>query len=465
VTTVTNGTLPAAACRHPAPVTLPPGPRRSPAHQLVAWTVRPTAFMRAAHRDHGDVFTVRLAGVGVFVFCADPALNKRVFTGDPGVLRAGEGNVVLEPVLGPRSVLLLDGREHLRQRRLLLPPFHGERMAAYRELIEDITTAEIARWPAGEPFRLQPRFQDITLAVILRAVFGVEDRAHAQPLAEAIGRVITWTSRPLSTIPLLRRDARLSPWRAFMRVKGAMDRLIHDEIARRRAAPDLERREDILSLLLLARDEDGRPMTDDELRDELVTLLLAGHETTATALGWAYERLLRAPDALERLRAEARGEGEDGWADAIARETLRLRPPIPIVARRLAAPWSLRIGEELPAGTVVSPCIWLTHRNASVYPDPDAFRPERFLDRTPDTYAWIPFGGGIRRCLGASFALFEMATVMRTVAAQADLRAAAAAAEPTRRRAIVLAPRRGAQAVLAGRPPAASAAPRAPLAA
>jgi cytochrome P450 family 135 len=441
---------------------LPPGPRVPPVGQTLAWIVRPEPFMARAHARFGDVFTVRLAAVGTLVFVADPALLKPIFTADADVLRAGEANSALEPVMGARSVLLLDGDEHLRARRLMLPPFHGERLATYESLIAAIADEALDAWPRGVPFRLQERMQAITLDVIARVVFGVEEPARLAAVREALKALVAMSTRRVVMLPWLRRDlGPSSPWRRFLALRNHVDGVIYDEIARRRRAPDLGEREDILSLLLAARDEQGVGLSDRELRDELVTLLLAGHETTATALAWTFERLLRAPDALERLTAECRdADGDGGYLEAVALETLRLHPPLPLVARMVARPWELPGVGELPAGVMVAPCIWLVHRRADLYPEPDAFRPERFLGRAPATYEWLPFGGGRRRCLGATFASFEMQVVLRTLLRRADLRVRDPRPEGMRRRAIVFAPGRGAEAVLVRRRPR-LAAPRA----
>ncbi len=442
---------------------LPPGPAQSRAVQTMRWAFRPVPFMREAAAAHGDMFTIRLAQVGDLVFVTHPAAVKEVFTGDPAVLLAGEGNAPLAPVLGSASVLLLDGPEHLRQRRLLLPPFHGERMARYGRLMESITADAVDRWSEHEPFALAPQMQAITLEVILRAVFGADTRPRLQALRAAIAGLLPRGFAQAAMLPWLRRDlGPFMPWARFEARLAAADRLIYDLIATRRADPALAKRDDILSLLLLARDEDGAPMTDAELRDELVTLLLAGHETTATGLAWAVERLVRTPDVLAELTAECRagGHGPEGGPllDATVKEILRLRPPLPIVVRRLAAPYEIG-GRLLPAGARVAPCIWLTHRRPDLYPDPDAFQPERFLGVTPDTYAWLPFGGGIRRCIGAAFAQFEMKIVLGAILARADLAPAAPEFERTARRAIVLVPERGARAVVTARhhPPASAA--------
>jgi cytochrome P450 len=424
---------------------LPPGPSWPAALQTAAWIARPAPFMERARRRYGDAFTVRLAQVGTFVFTTDPEVLKGVFTTGPDRLRAGEANFALEPILGSRSVLLLDGAEHIRQRRLMLPPFHGERLRGYEQLIAEIADEEMERWPSGEALSLQPRMQAITLEVILRVVFGMDRGPRLVQLREQIKRLLDVTTKPWALVPPLRRNlGRFSPWMRFLAVRDAVDEIIFAEVARRRDDPGLAERTDIFSLLLQARDEEGEPLTDRELRDELITLLVAGHETTATGLAWAFERLVRSPGALERL-----ADDEDpAYADAVVQETLRLRPPIPIVARRVVnEPFDLG-GHSIPVGAMVAPCIYLVHRRADLYPDPYAFRPERFLERPPETYSWLPFGGGMRRCIGASFAVLEMSTVLRTVARRLRLTAAGPGPELITRRAIVLAPNRGGEVMV-----------------
>jgi cytochrome P450 len=429
--------------------------------QMAGWVMRPDAFLAGCQRRYGDTFTLRLLGFGEggarpVVLTCDPAAIKLLFTAGPDVAPVGASRQSLAPMFGRRSVLLLDGKSHLRQRRLMLPPFHGDRMAGYGELITQIAEDNLERWPLRKPFPLQPRMQEITLEVILRVVFGVEDAGRRSELRRRIKRLLGVVSNPLAEL-FIGLPARIGPLNLradFERKVAEADELLLDEIARRRVDPELAEREDILSLLLAARDEDGETMTDAELRDQLVTLLLAGHETTATALAWTFEHLFRRLDAHERLVAEIRNDdGDDAFLDASIQETLRLRPPIPVADRTLAAPLELD-GHALPAGTVVAACIYLTHHQPNLYPNPGAFLPERFLDRAPETYAWVPFGGGIRRCVGAAFATFEMKTVLKTVLTRADLRPASARAESIHRRAIVLAPRRGARAVLTARVPA-----------
>ena len=398
--------------------------------------------MERCRRRYGDVFTVRLAQVGTFVFTTDPETLKPVFTARPDRLRAGEANVALEPVLGSRSVLLLDGAEHIRQRRLMLPPFHGERLRGYEELIAEIASEEASRWPYGEPLALQGRMQAITLEVILRVVFGMDRGPALTNLREQIKRLLDVTTKPWALVPPLRRNlGAWSPWARFLAVREAVDKALYDEISRRRDDPALSDRTDIFSLLMQARDEEGEPLTDQELRDELVTLLVAGHETTATGLAWAFERLVRHPGGMEQL-------ADPDYAEAVTHETLRLRPPIPIVARRVVGePFELA-GFEIPVGKMIAPCIYLVHRRADLYPDPYAFRPERFLDASPETYSWLPFGGGMRRCIGASFAVLEMSTVLRTVADRVKLSPSGDGPELIRRRAIVLAPSRGGEVLV-----------------
>jgi cytochrome P450 len=427
----------------------PPGPRLPGALQAVRYSRRPLGFLIDLQRRYGDVFAVSFPFFGRLVYVADPTLVKELFTGSPQQFHAGEANAtVLEPALGPNSVLTLDEGPHMRQRKLLLPPFHGERIGRYGSLIREITMRQMERWPIGEPFALRPHTQRITLAVIMRAVFGVDDEERLARL----GRLIDdFGSRVNAVVafPALQRDlGRWSPWGRFVRARAALDAFIYEEIALRRAeiAAGGGDRDDVLSLLLGARHEDGSPMSDTELRDELVTVIGAGHETTATGLAWAMERVLRTPLVLAQLR-ESVAAGEDEYLDATIKETLRARPVIVDVARKLTAP--VRIGGyEVPAGQFLMAAIAAIHYREDLFPEPHRFSPERFLDGRPDTYAWIPFGGGVRRCTGASFAEFEMRVVLRAFIERADLRAAAIEPEPIRVRNITLAPGRGSRVVL-----------------
>jgi len=426
---------------------LPPGSKAPAPLQAARYVRDPLGFLTNYRHRYGDIFTVRFPFFGRIFYVASPELVKAVFTGSPAVFHAGEANAtMLEPALGPNSVLTLDDEPHMRQRKLLLPPFHGERVRRYGELIEEVTRREMATWPIGESFALRPHTQRITLAVILRAVFGISDEARI----DRATRLIDSFSDRVTTIirfPFLRRDlGPRSPWRRFLRARDELDAFIYEEITLRRAETGSEERDDVLSLLLRARHEDGAPMSDAELRDELVTVVGAGHETTATGLAWAMERLLRNPRALGLLRESlAAGQGE--YLEATVKETLRARPVIIDVARRLTAPATIG-GYELPAGSFVVPAIAAVHLREDLYPEPEEFRPERFLDDKADTYAWIPFGGGVRRCAGAAFAEFEMRVVLREFVTRASLRAADPAPEKVKIRNITLAPQHGATVVM-----------------
>ena len=398
---------------------------------------------------YGDMFTIRIAYEGTWVMLADPEAIKQVFTGDPRVFHAGEGNEILAPLLGRNSLLVLDEKRHMSQRRLLLPPFHGERMQGYAQIMGEIAGREIDSWPTGTPYKLRPRMQALTLEIILRTVFGV-DGAEAGKLAdlrESLRDFLDMTTNPRFLAPLLVvGPKRVRGVSAFRRRIDRVDELIYREITERRQAEDLEERDDVLSMMIGATHEDGSPMSHVEIRDELLTLLVAGHETTATSLAWAVERLVRNPDKLERLRSEV-GEGRDEYLTATIQETLRLRPVISIVLRKLTEAVEIG-GYELPAGVSVAPSVYLVHRNPEIYPEPNRFLPERFLDKPPGTYTWIPFGGGVRRCLGASFAQFEMAVVLKELVKRHEIHPANPRPERVFRRAITETPRHDAEVVL-----------------
>ena len=426
-------------------VAIPPGPRLPPLVQAALVTARPYGWMRARRKRYGDVFSSRFPFYGRVVYLADPAEVKRVFAGDPAIFHAGEANLLaLGDVLGEHSLLTLDEDRHLSQRKLLLPPFHGESVRRYAELMAEATAREVARWPVGRTFALRPRMQAITLEVILRAVFGVRDGERMDRFREAIPRVAAATSA-LAWLPFMQRElGGLSPGARFRRAIAEVDRLIYAEIAERRSEGQGE---DVLSLLLSARHEDGSAMTDVELRDQLMTLLTAGHETTATGLAWAFERLLRTPAVLARLTGSL---DDDDYLDAVVKETLRVRPVIADVARKLARETEVA-GYRLPAGTLVLPAIAAIHARADLYPQPDEFRPERFLDGPVESYSWLPFGGGVRRCIGASFAQVEMRVVLREVLRRVRLRAPSRRGEGVRARHVTAVPARGCRVVVEGR--------------
>ena len=396
---------------------------------------------------YGDTFTLRIVNEGTWVMLADPDAVKQVFTGDPSVYHAGEGNQILEPFLGRNSILVLDEKPHMSQRKLLLPPFHGERMQGYEKTMSEIAAREIESWPTGTAYELRPRMQAITLDIILRTVFGIREAEKLAELRAALRDFLDLTTNPRLLLPvLLVGPSRVRGLAPVRRRIERVDHLIYREIAERRRAGSLEERDDILSMLVGASHEDGSPMRDEEMRDELLTLLVAGHETTATSLAWAVERLSRHPEKLDRLRSEVEA-GSDDYLTATIQETLRLRPVISIVIRRLTEPVEIG-GYELPAGVSVTPCVYLVHRNPKIYPEPDRFQPERFLDNPPGTYTWIPFGGGVRRCLGASFAQFEMAVVLKELVKRHQIRPANPKAERVFRRAITETPRHNAAVVL-----------------
>ena len=425
----------------------PPGTRTPAWVQALRYSRNPLGFLSDEQRRRGDIFSVRFPFFGRVVYVARPDLVKAVFTGPPADFHAGEANAtVLEPALGPHSVLTLDDEPHLRQRKLLLPPFHGERVRRYEELIVEMTRREMESWPLGEAFALRPHTQRITLAVIMRAVFGVHDEQRL----ERFERLIDDFSRRVGVItsfPMLRRNfGPGSPWPRFLRSRERLDEFIYEEIRLRRAEVGHEDRDDVLSLMMGARDEDGNPMSDRELRDEMVTVLAAGHETTATGLAWAVERLTRSPAVLAKL-CESLAAGDEDYLNATVKETLRARPVIVDVARKLKAPATIG-GYALPAGQFVLPAIAALHYREDLFPRPEEFRPERFLDGKADNYAWIPFGGGIRRCIGAAFAEYEMRTILREFLERAELRAASPEPERVKVRNITLAPAKDTRVVL-----------------
>ena len=427
---------------------LPPGPRMPRALQTAIWSRQAQWFLQQSRARFGRMFTLKIVYEGDWVVLSDPELVKQVFTGDPRVFHAGEGNQILRPVVGENSVLVLDEKKHIQQRKLLLPPFHGERMQAYGEKMAEIAAREIESWPTGTPYKLRPRMQAITLEIVIETVFGVHGGERMGPLREALRDFLDLTTNPRVLLPVLMVGPnRVNHIPAFRRRIEKVDALIGREIDERRAADDLAERDDVLSMLVAARHEDGSPMSDAEIRDELLTLLVAGHETTATALSWAMERLVRHPEKLERLRAEVEA-GEEDYLTATIQETLRLRPVIVIVIRRLTEAVELG-GYELPAGARVVPSIHLIHRDPQIYPEPERFLPERFLDDPPGTYTWIPFGGGVRRCLGAAFAQFEMSVVLRELVRRHEVLPADQKSERPFRRAITETPRHDAEVILA----------------
>jgi cytochrome P450 len=436
-------------------VTLPPEPAISPLRQTLAWSFRPFGFLERCRREFGDSFSLRFLGFErPMVMISDPAAIKALYMERGHGLPPGR-NIFLEPILGSRSLLLLEGSDHLAHRKLMLPAFHGERMRSFEPMMEAIVDAEIDSWPLGEELPLHPRMQAVTLEVILRVVFGVADGPRLAQLRGLLRNLLSETgsnATQLRALLLRRFGAGASVWGRFEGQLRAVDELLFAEIAEHRAKDDLERRDDILSTLILARFEDGEGMDDQELRDQLMTLLLAGHETTATGLAWTFDLLLRHAAVLERLRGSLE-DGDEDYLRAVITESLRLRPVVPVAGRRLNSP--LVTDElELPVGTDVTPSMWLAHTRAEAYADPFAFKPERFLEDGPDTYAWVPFGGGVRRCIGGAFAEFEMRVVLREVLGRCRLHKADPRPERVARRNITLSPKDGTPVVVTGRHPA-----------
>jgi cytochrome P450 len=433
---------------------LPPGPTTPPVLQTLHWLVRPIAFMEACRRRHGDAFSVRFLGFQTpLVMVSTPEAIRALYSESGHGLPPGR-TLSLRPIVGPRSVLLLEGAEHLSRRRVMLPPFHGDRMRAYEPIVREAAEREIARWPTDRPFAVHPSMQAVTLEVILRAVFGVADAERRERLRDQLVELLGSTASAglQFSVLLSRRLGTRDPLLRMQELMAEIDETLLAEIADRRADDEATAaRDDICSLLVAARFEDGGRMEDREVRDQLMTLLLAGHETTATALAWTLDLLTRHPGVLSRLRADL-DAGDDAYLRAVIAESLRLRPVIPLAGRHLTS--ELRAdGMVLPAGTDVTPAIWLTHTRAEVYPEPYAFRPERFLGSPPATYAWIPFGGGVRRCLGAAFAEMEMRVVLTAILRDRAPLPAARRAERVARRNVTFSPRHGTRIVAALRTP------------
>ncbi len=431
------------------PAELPPGPRLPQVVQTIAWWNRTVPFLERCRERYGKRFTMRLLQAPPFVHHSEPEHLREIFTAPPEVLHPGEGARLLEPVVGSNSVILLDERAHLSQRKLMLPAFHGEKMQRLSGLMAEVAEREVASWPRNEPITLHPRLQALTLEIILRAVFGLDAGKRLDSMRERLTGILQFGARPASTLPMLQRG---KAWRRFEKGRHEADAMIYETIDERRANGH-EDRDDILAMLLEARHEDGSPMSPVELRDELMTLLVAGHETTASELAWAFERLTRTPDVLARLTEEIDSNGDDSYVTATVHETLRRRPVLPNAAPRLVMEPVEVGGWRYEPGVCLIADAYLLHHDPDIYPDPYAFRPERFLDEQPGTYTWIPFGGGRRRCLGASFAMLEMKIVLRAVLAQNELAAAEPETEGTRRRSITLSPRAGSRAVLRARHP------------
>jgi cytochrome P450 len=424
---------------------LPPGPPLPAAVQMLAWGLRPWRFLDVCRRRYGNTFTIRFPDGIPNVVISEPDDLRALFALRSDQFEVSRNSELLEPFLGSRSVVSLDGDEHREERRRLQHAFRGERLETYGRLVVDVTIADMARWPVGRPFALHERTRAITLEVILRAVFGARTEEELRPLRAALGLFLADSSgSPLALAPPLRRDlGPRSPWGKFVRQRDAVHAEVRALIAARRLAPDVDTAPDILSALLVAGC-DGQ-----DLLDQLMTMVLAGHDTTATALAWAFDLLLHHLPALDRLKS-ALAAGDDAYLDAVVHETLRLRPVLGEIGRTVLAPFPAG-GFELPAATSLMPSIYLAHTDPERYPAPLQFRPERFLDQAPDLVSWLPFGGGVRRCLGVGLATLELREVLRTVVMQADMRAVDSSMEAPKRRAVTIMPRHGCRVELVAR--------------
>jgi cytochrome P450 len=440
---------------------LPAGPTYPSLVQGIAFWTRPISSLERWRARYGKRMTIKLPGSPPFVMLCDPADVKEVFTAPPDVLHPGEGaRRVLEPVVGKNSVILLDEAAHMEQRKLMLPAFHGERMARLSGLMAEVAEREVASWPRGTRFELHPRMQALTLEIILRAVFGLDPGPRLDALRDRLSAMLEFGDKPISLAPpqegTLAAEvlARVGPFAIFVKLQAQADELIFELIHERRGE-DADR-DDVLAMLLAARHDDGSPMSEQELRDELMTMLVAGHETTASSLAWAFSRLPHYPAVLRRLVDEVRADNGDAYLTATIQETLRRRPVLPNVAPRMVKKPVEIGGWSYPVGVSLVPNAYLVHHDRGTYPDPYAFRPERFLEEPPGTYTWIPFGGGRRRCIGASFAMLEMKIMLRAVLSQCELLPTGGLVERARRRNITIRPAGGAQAVLADREPLAT---------
>lgn len=434
-----TATSPASAASPVSAITLPPGPRLPAAVQAMLMLRYWPRYVSACRRRYGSTFTLNVAGVGTMVYLDDPEHVKAVFAGDPSVFHAGEANSMLAGLLGTSSVLVVDDDVHRDRRKLMLAPFAAKAVARQEKAMVDIAAENIAAWPVGAEFPVAPKMSQLTLEVILRTVIGATDPHRLAQLRAVMPKLLSlsaWHTIAVANPALQRRR----PWRAVRRHIDDADRLLYAEIADRRADPRLADRTDALAALVRA-DDDGRTLSDTELRDQLMTLLVAGHDTTATALSWALERLTRHPALLQRAVAAA-DKGDDAYLDAVCKEVLRVRPVVFDVGRVLTAPVEIA-GRRLPAGVMVAPGIGLIHSDPGVYPNPTRFDPDRMIDATPGPTRWLPFGGGNRRCLGAGFALTEMRLVLREVLRRVDLAPTTARDERPRVKAVILVPHRG----------------------
>jgi cytochrome P450 len=408
---------------------------------------KPIEFMERCRKRYGPIFTLRLGPAQNVVMVGAPDLAKQVLTWNPAVLRAGDTNGIFRPVVGSNSILLLDGDAHMRQRKIMLPGFGASHATEFADQVREIAEKRISGWEVGQKLRLHEEMEAISFASIMRVVFGEHsDESHAD-LRELIPEMMDRCDSPFTLMPWFRRDLAGTPYARLMKVVDKIDAILFDIIDERRADPMTQFRDDTVSLLLRAMHEDESPLTDQEVRDEVLTMIMAGYETTTSGGAWALERLLRSPDKLKRLVAEIEAGKEDTYLDAVVKETLRARPVVPVVARHVTE--TIELGSYvIPPGTTLMASIYLVHTDPETYPDPDRFEPERFLEGTPEGAAWIPFGGGVRRCIGARFAELEMKVVLTQMLSTARLRPRGRSAEGFKRKRFTFAPAAGAAAVV-----------------
>ena len=443
---------------------LPDGPQIPRFLQLLKWVATPCRFLDDCAQRYGDTFTLRLSRCNNFVFFSHPQAIQDIFTADGKQFDSGRASGILRPLVGENSLFLLDGDRHKRQRKLLMPPFHGERMQSYARTIAQITEGVASQWMQGKPFTARRAMQDITLQVILHAVFGLSEGSRYQQLKPLLAEVLDTTGSPLRSsalfFPALQKDwGGWSPWGKMMQRKQQIHDLLQEEISERRAQPELQGK-DVLSLMLSARDENGQPMTDVELRDEMLTLLFAGHETTATALAWALYWVHKFPQVREKLREEIDSLGDHPdplaiyrlpYLSAVCNETLRIYPVAPIAFGRFTNSPMEIMGRQYEANTLVTACIYLTHHREDLYPEPNQFKPDRFIEHQYSPYEFIPFGGGNRRCLGAALAQLEMKLVLATILSHYQLELAENKPVKPQRRGVTIAPAGGVQMVMKGK--------------
>lgn len=441
-----------------SPLSLPPKPKTPTWLTTILWWLWPTQMMDRYQKQFGSMFTLPLTGLVTTIIISDPKIIKEVFTGPPDEFLAGKGNTPMLPILGQGSLFLLDSSEHKRHRKLLLPPFHGSRLGTYADTMRDITTGMIDKWPLKQKFEIQESLRSSALEIIFRTVFGVEDRQYLDKLTTALNSFLSIVGTLLGAlvlIPYFQIDlGRWSPWGRYKRLRNASDEMIYKHITLRKS--ELQqglKKDDVLAMLIQAVDEDGQSLSDQELRDELITMIVAGHETTATTLTWAIEHILSHPTVMNKIQDEidtvlgdrpvtAEDLSSLVYLDATLREVMRLRPIVAFVSRYLLKPATVG-GYNFPAGVRLAPSVYMTHRNPEVYDNPTEFRPERFLDNRPDPYSWLAFGGGNRRCIGSAFAMFEMKIILSTIFQRCSLTLCESKPVAFTRRSITLAPKSG----------------------